>query len=120
MPKDSDSNVGILEARVRHDGTTTTLALTGEFDLAEIDLVRAKFAEACGNGSSRVVIDLRELTFIDSTGISFLLSATKEDEGGRLSFVACDAPAVRRVFAITGVADLFGGGREETPLTLLC
>lgn len=117
MPKDSDSNVGIFEAHVGHDGTATTLALAGEFDLAEVDLVRAKFAEACGDGSSRVVIDLRELTFIDSTGISFLLSVAKGDEEGRLSFVPCDAPAVQRVFAITGVTDLFGGISEATPLS---
>ena len=108
MPENSDSHLGILEAHVLRDGETSTLVLVGEFDLAAIDAVRTKFAEAC-SVSSRVVIDLSRLTFIDSTGISFLLSAVKADEEGRLSFIACDSPAVQRVFSVTGVAGLFAG-----------
>lgn len=115
MPKDSDPVAGILEARVLHDGTTSTLALVGEFDLAGVEAVRAKFDEACGNGAARVVIDLSKLTFIDSTGIAFLVSVVKKDEEGRLGFVASKGPAVQRVFAITGVAELFGGS-SEAPL----
>jgi len=100
--------VGILEARLSHDGDTVTLAFLGELDLAGVGVARKRFAEAIATEPARVVIDLSELTFIDSTGISFLLSAVKQNDSGRLRFVACKAPAVRRVFAITGVAELFG------------
>jgi anti-anti-sigma factor len=117
MPQGSDPKPGILETHVRHDGDTATLTLNGEFDLATIEGVREKLAEACSDASSRVVIDLRRMTFIDSTGISFLLSAVKADKEGRLSFIASDAPAVQRVFAITGVTGLFGGASEATPLS---
>jgi len=106
--------VGILEARLCREGETVTLALAGELDLAGVDAARERLAEAIESGPARVVIDLSELTFIDSTGISFLLSAVKQDEEGRLSFVACEASAVRRVFAITGVAELFGGDGEDS------
>jgi len=108
-PVDSVPTVGVLETRLSCDGETATLALAGELDLAGVDAARERLGEAIEIEPERVVIDLSELTFIDSTGISFLLSAVKQDDGGRLSFVACKASAVRRVFAITGVAELFGG-----------
>lgn len=117
MPEDPTSRLAILDARVSRKGDTTMLTLAGEFDLAELDAVRAKFVEACRDAPSRVVIDLSELTFIDSTGISFLLSAVKGDEEGRLSFVAPSAPGVQRVFAITGVSGLFGGMNDAKPLS---
>jgi anti-sigma B factor antagonist len=113
-PVESVPTVGALEARLSRDGETTTLALAGELDLAGVDAARERLAEALAAEPKRVIIDLSELTFIDSTGISLLLSAVKQDDAGRLSFVACKASAVRRVFAITGVAELFGGDGEDS------
>ena len=113
-PVDSVPTVGVLDARLSREGETATLTLAGELDLAGVDAARERLGEAIEIESARVVIDLSELTFIDSTGISFLLSAVKQDDGGRLSFVACKASAVRRVFAITGVAELFGGDPEDS------
>jgi anti-sigma B factor antagonist len=113
-PVDSVPTVGVLEARLSQDGELATLALAGELDLAGVDTARERLAEAVAAEPARVVIDLSELTFIDSTGISFLLSAVKQDDEGRLNFVACKASAVRRVFTITGVAELFGGNGEDS------
>lgn len=117
MSQNLDPARGILEARVSQDGDSVTLALAGELDLATADTVREKLAKARDDGASRVVVDLRELTFIDSTGIWLLLSAVKEDEEGRLSFIPSKSAAVQRVFAVTGVAELFGGN-DETPAVL--
>lgn len=99
-----------VDVSVSHEGETSTLSFAGEFDLANIDLAHKTLDEIESNGSARIVIDLRELTFIDSTGIAFLLAAVKRDERGRLSFVPSKAAAVRRVFGITGVDEIFGGG----------
>src|SRR5690349_3663415 len=90
-PRIDSIQVGVLEARLSFEEETVTLALAGELDLAGVDAARERLAEAIAAGPARVVIDLSELTFIDSTGISFLLSAVKQDEEGRLSFVACEA-----------------------------
>ena len=117
MPEDSGSFQGIFATHVSRKGETAMLALKGEFDLAAVELVRAKLDEAYSGEPSRVVIDLSELTFIDSTGISFLLSAVKADEEGRLSFIPCSALGVQRVLAITGVAGVFGGVGEAESLS---
>jgi len=114
MPQESNTARGILEARVSRDGDGATLTLAGELDLATADMVREKLAEARGDGASRVVVDLRKLTFIDSTGIWLLLSAVKEDEEERLSFIPSESAAVQRVFTVTGIADLFGGNGETS------
>jgi anti-sigma B factor antagonist len=118
VPEDSEAGRGILEVSLSRDGEAATIALAGELDLATVDMVRDKLAEVEDDGTSRVVIDLRKLTFIDSTGIWLLLSAAKEDEEGRLSFIPSESVAVQRVFAVTGVADLFGGNDGSSAAAL--
>lgn len=107
------SNVGPFEVHVSREGDTVTLDLDGELDLASIDFVREQLAEAMRDGSSRVVMDLRNLTFIDSTGISLLLRAVK-DNGARLSFIPSRSSSVQRIFSVTGVAAVFGGSRQDS------
>lgn len=106
----SDPATGILEVHISQNGDAVTLALAGEFDLASVDIVKQRFAEAMDGGSSRIVVDLRELSFIDSSGISFLLSAVKGDGGERLHFIPSASATVQRIFSVTGVTELFGGG----------
>lgn len=106
-----------FEISVSHEGETSTLAFAGEFDLAQLDLARARLDEVERNGTGHIVIDLRELTFIDSTGIAFLLGAIKRDERGRLSFIPSQTAAVRRVLGITGVDGIFGGDNASAGAT---
>lgn len=61
------------------------LWLTGEFDLAAIDAFEAAFEAAIDavlDTQSELVLDLSELTFLDSTGIrAFLIAAGQVDDG---------------------------------------
>src|SRR5262249_40883092 len=100
---------GLLEVRVDYDGVDSTIALIGEFDLAAVDVVRHEFAAVESNGATAVTIDLRELTFIDSTGIAFLLAAVKADGEKQLTFIPSPSPSVQRVLGVTGLSELFGG-----------
>ena len=110
MPQNADfATGGTLEVRVARDGDTATVALIGEFDLATLREARAGLEEAGKDGARRIVVDLRELSFIDSTGIAFLIAARRDDPDDRLSFVPSESPAVRRVLGITGVDHLLGG-----------
>jgi anti-sigma B factor antagonist len=109
MPDPEGRSGGLLEVRVDYDDSGSTIALIGEFDLAGIDVVRDSFIEVGSNGADSIVIDLRELTFIDSSGIAFLLAEAKADEERRLSFIASPAPSVQRVLTLTGVSEVFGG-----------
>jgi anti-anti-sigma factor len=90
------------------DPSTVLIALRGELDLAHAysfdDDLRRIEAErpAC------VVIDLRELSFLDSCGLARLLAARRRARklGHRLVLVRGSA-AVQKLFALTAVDDAF-------------
>src|SRR5205085_3652134 len=46
-----------------------TLLVTGEVDVASSPALRAKIAELLDQGAEKIVLDLRGLTFIDSSGL---------------------------------------------------
>lgn len=83
--------------------------LTGEVDLAreaELDAIAAAAAEA-----GLAIVDMTEITFVDSTVISWLLRTKEvvEEKNGRLRVVAPEG-VVTRLIAITeleGVIEVF-------------
>lgn len=82
------------------------LKLAGELDIATVDTLQAELARVLARGFWHVVIDLRELEFIDAAGLRLLLALTNQAlrEGWRLSVVQ-GPTAVRRVFELTGTLD---------------
>ncbi len=60
-----------LSIEVQPDTTAVTLALEGELDLATIGTLRACLDEL-DRGFRTVILDLRRLTFLDSSGIGLL------------------------------------------------
>jgi anti-anti-sigma factor len=81
--------------------------LIGEFDFSSYEEVDELLMEA-QNDRRDVRLDLRELTFIDSSGLRVLLRANDRagDTGGRLRLVP-GSEAVERILALTGVGDRF-------------
>jgi anti-anti-sigma factor len=89
----------------RH-GDTRVLMLEGELDLANAGLLETELGEALGDGACRIVVDMRRLEFIDSTGIALLVAALGQDgDAGRLRFVPSQTDAVTRVLQLTGVEE---------------
>jgi anti-sigma B factor antagonist len=85
------------------DSTRTTVAFSGELDLAGVDRAREAIAEA-EERDGMVVLDLSELTFIDSTGLEVVLRAARRaQESGRRLVVARPSQYVRRLFELTAI-----------------
>jgi anti-anti-sigma factor len=84
------------------------LALHGEFDIDSADEATFALSELLGRRPDTVVLDLRGLDFMDSTGVKFLVDARDRarELGVELSLVHGGDP-VRRVLAVSGVAALF-------------
>ena len=87
------------------------LNLGGELDLAAKpavnELVRRRLADAA---ITRLVIDLTEVTFIDSSGIGTLIGCRNlADRSGKALQVIGAQGRVARVLDLTGVGDLLGG-----------
>ena len=79
----------------------------GELDLATTGEVAAALDEMREAGFRTVVLDLSEVTFIDSSGIHTIVEARRAAERDRVSLVVVPGPpAVQRLFALTGVADV--------------
>ena len=76
----------------------------GEIDLATVDQLRARLDEVMARGPERVVLDLRETTFLDSTGVHLIMDAHSRAARTATDFVVISGPsAVRRTFDVAGV-----------------
>jgi anti-anti-sigma factor len=84
------------------------IRVAGEMDLAVIGLVGREMERAAASDANRIVLDLRELEFLDAAGIRLLvhLSARSRDGQGRLRINGSGAPQVQRVLELTGVRNL--------------
>lgn len=94
----------LLEISTRTYRRHTIVGLRGELDLAAADELRARLRAACHATENRLIIDLAELTFIDSTGLSILVDFHEKTRqaGGAMVLVA-PPPSVVRVLDITGL-----------------
>lgn len=96
---------GTLVVRTAKNGDTHVVALCGELDLANAGTAESAL-EASLEAETPVVVDMRELEFIDSTGIALLVAALgKGNDETRISFIPSAAPAVKRVLELTGLAE---------------
>ena len=77
------------------------LRIRGELDMASRENVEPAITVAARSGAS-VILDLSELSFCDSSGISMLFAVHKKAvaAGGALT-IRAPLPAVRRVIEIT-------------------
>ncbi len=92
--------------RVVTDGRNgiTRLALSGELDMATVDVLTNALLDSERDGASAIMLDLRDLTFMDSTGLHAFLQARERSQGNghSLLFVGASHP-VRTVFEIAGM-----------------
>lgn len=90
------------------------LHVSGELDLVTSPAVRQHVHDAVANGRHRVVLDLSEVLFCDSSGVGVMIAARRlmHSCGGDLRLIlpargAVDGSHVNRVLAALGVRRLF-------------
>jgi anti-sigma B factor antagonist len=83
----------------RRVGPHTVVGVTGEIDVASAPVLRDTLLALVNRGAESLVVDLRGVTFIDSTGVGSLLRIYHRQGllGGALHYVA-DQAQVRRAF----------------------
>lgn len=94
-----------VEVTERKDGGAT-LRLSGELDLSTIEQLERAVASSVDGRPELVVLDLRKLVFLDSTGLRLMLQLHSRlaGVGGRLVLV--EGPRrVHRVFELTGALE---------------
>lgn len=92
----------------RHDGRALTVSASGELDLSTAPMLDAELRRAAG-AARDIVVDLRDLAFIDSAGVHVLLRwAGESARRGREFRVIPGSERVQLVFAMTGVLQTLG------------
>jgi anti-sigma B factor antagonist len=95
-----------LSIRSSREGVFHRLLLIGELDIATVPMLEAAFDAVYGDESAKmIVVDLTELSFMDSTGLHLLLrmqAACQDDDRLR---VVNGSRAVVRLFDVAGVRD---------------
>ena len=79
------------------------IKLAGELDLYNAEQVREALAEASKDSPERIVIDLSEVDFIDSTALGVLIEARTRLQNRRAFFLAAPGLETRRALEISGL-----------------
>lgn len=94
----------------RTEGDALVVFVSGELDLAvETDLVKfVDEAMQAGDGPGALALDLREVSFIDSSGMRALLICQEHANQNQIKMRLRDPSApVRRLLDLAGVMDWF-------------
>jgi len=90
------------------DGERHVVAVRGEIDLFTAPELKQVLAQAIEIGRIRIVVDLTETTFLDSTALGVLIGAVKRlrSRHGALAMVNVDEN-IAKTFEITGLDQIF-------------
>jgi anti-sigma B factor antagonist len=98
----------IIELAPEPAGSWPVLRVAGEIDIQTSPILEEHLQRALDLGKNSIVVDLNEVTFLDSTGLSVLVAGFKRCQGaGGDMRIERPQPNVLRVFEITGLADAF-------------
>jgi anti-anti-sigma factor len=88
------------------DAAGVVIALHGELDVAAAPQLEKLLEEIRGEQHRHVMVELSDLSFVDSAGVSVLIKAKKEaDEDGSQFLLRRPTAQVHRVFALVGMVD---------------
>ncbi|MGQ0548834.1 MAG: STAS domain-containing protein [Armatimonadota bacterium] len=108
-----------MEAHVnsRMVGDVAVLDVGGELDLYTSPKLKAAIDTLLSEGHSRLLVNLTETTYLDSTALSILSGALKQVRdaytGGNVGLIY-NRPQIERMFSITGLNEVFAVFRTET------
>jgi anti-sigma B factor antagonist len=104
----SDSQQAKLEHGISSQGEVTVLAIKGRMDAARVGAIRETLAGMPGQGHLKIVIDLSELEWIDSSGVGALVMLYKNAKarGGEVT-VASLQRQPREIFRLLHLDSAF-------------
>ena len=95
-----------FNVELAEQGEATHVLLSGDLDLSTAKHAEQAIQDAERSGHRTVVVDLRRLSFMDSTGLRVIVSADKRARRMNRRVVIIQGPAaVRRVFEITRLGE---------------
>jgi anti-sigma B factor antagonist len=95
------SGGGAWLAEVGHEGDELIFEVGGELDLSSVGPLEAALSDALSRAPARVVFQVRELTFMDSSGIALLVATAQRVDHVELRYAS---PMIRRVIELAGLS----------------
>jgi anti-sigma B factor antagonist len=84
-----------------------TVALHGEIDVLNVDQVRKSLVEALAGSPSKIIVNLAELSFIDSTGLGALVFGFQRARDQGIAFeLARPSSGVRQILVLSGLLEV--------------
>lgn len=97
-----------LQLDVEHENGYTVVTPRGDLDLATVRDLRAAIHQLLQDGHTNLVLDLGEVSFIDSSGLGVLIGARRKTFARQGSFsLVCDNDRVRRLLELTSLDKVF-------------
>lgn len=95
-----------FSVEVFNHGGSSVIAVYGELDLASSAALDSELARLMKSDAEQLIIDLRGVDFMDSTGLSVLVKAQQRAEEAGQRFAAVrGSQQVERLLTLTGVAE---------------
>jgi anti-sigma B factor antagonist len=86
----------------------TVVSVDGELDVGNAPELRTRLDEAADQATDLLIVDLLDVTFMDSTALGVLIGAAKRcEQRGVEQRLVLREPRILKVFEITGLRDVF-------------
>lgn len=94
----------LLKVSSHHPGDhTVVVAVAGEVDVSTAPTLTQALETALRGHPSRLVVDLHEVSFLGSAGLSALVQASRAGEAGTSLRVVADSPVTQRPLTLMGL-----------------
>jgi anti-sigma B factor antagonist len=108
MAEPEPERESLLRVERRDRDGVTHLALIGELDLSTVDPLKLRLELVEREDPQTLVIDLRQVSFMDSMGLGILVShRVRANQAGRKLLLVDGPEPVRNLFDLTGMRDQF-------------
>ena len=88
-------------------GDIVVVSVGGELDMATAPQLQDQITDLLDGGRSRLVFDLTEVSFCDSTGLSvFVRAKNSTDDAGGVVRLAAPQRGVRRILEVSGLVEV--------------
>jgi anti-sigma B factor antagonist len=88
---------------VDRENDACVVRLGGELDLYNASNVREALFDACADGPERLIVDLAEVDFVDSTALGVLIEARTKMPNKRAFLLAAPQLETKRALEISGL-----------------
>lgn len=97
-----------ITTRQRREGKYPVVEVSGEIDVFTSPVLKGAVYDPILQGFRHIIVDMTNVTYMDSSGFGILLGATKRvrPEGGTISLVGCNE-TITRMLTITRLSTIF-------------